>query len=886
MANASLVNFAAGETSPLSRGRFDAPWYPASCQKLQNFIPEVAGPARYRPGFPIKAQTAAGAEARLVPFVLNSSRSFMLEFTALKMRVYKDEELLQIERTTLTAVSQATQAVITVSSTTGLANGDEVIITGLVGMLELNGRQVLLSDNSGSTFKIKDPVTGSYINSTGYGAYVSGGTLREVYEIATPYLAADLDNLQWAPDGNTATAYITCVGYAPRKLTVDSADVFTLSTYSRTNDPFAAGSALNLTGVSLTGSYIIISFALGTVIDEDAIYTFAAVGGTTELNGNSYRMAPVGGYSTGSPTAVNVYLYSTTTGARVTVSGFSAWTAGGTATPAAETPIGVAFYESRLFFIGTNRRPNTIFGSKAPDSNGNPQYDVFTGGTSADNAVFFALAPASGQSDYLTWGRGTSKFLFAGSYGGPFRISGSGVDEPITPSSINVRQIDLTGCEAVVPAGGSRIFFIQRGGSAVRSLRYSADLEDYESYNMMLNSEHIASVSPLRRVVLQTGRPNILWVVREDGVLAGMTVEGSENVAGWHRQVIGGTDAKILDVQVLPRTDENDQLWLVTERTINGTTRRFVEVWADDVVFPDKEDFYGQGADEDADRSLFENAVYRRQEECIHLDGAGTYDGSDRGTDAGATITLSSLAVGTGRTITASAAVFASTDVGREIWVKPDRDTGVGAGRATITAYTDPTHVTATVTVAFSSTGAHAAGDWYFTATTIYGLWNLEGENVAVVTDGAVYSDGRGDVGTAVTVASGKITLTEAAAVVHVGLPYDGVLKTQNLEVGGQNGPVQSKPRNIFEFAISFLNTLGVQYGTDFYNTETIEHRRNDAFADRPAPVFSGIRKLPYADRWRGTDNEEEEKHIVITQLLPLPATIRFIDARYEVGDL
>lgn len=882
MPNATLVNFAAGETSPRSRGRFDLDWFRSSCEKLLNFVPEVPGSASYRYAFKAVAQTRGGGVARLVPFVLSSSRSYQLEFTDGYMRVYKDNVLAAIYRTTVTAITNQSPAKVTVTSDTNLANGDEVILKDIEGMPELNGRQVLLTNKSGSTFELRDPVTNEPINSISYGVYTSGGTVNEVYQIATPYLEENLDDLQWAPDGNTGTMYLTCVGITPRKLTVDSADVFTLATYSRTADPFAAGAAINVTGVETSGTYLVVNFALGTDIDEEIPYAFAAVGGTTQLNGNSYRLEAVGGFYVpeSPPSSVRVYLYNATTGAQITSAGFSAWTSGGTATPAPETPIGVAFYESRLWFLGTNRRPNVAFGSMAPDDGGNPRYDNFTGGVAADNACFFALAPAGGQVDYLTWGRGTSKFLFAGSYGGPFRISGSGLDEPITPTSINVRQIDLTGCEAVMAAGGSRIFFVQRGGTSIRALRYNTDLDDYESYDMMLNAEHIAD-SPLQRCVLQTGRPDVLWVIREDGVLAGVTVQGNENVAGWHRHKAGGTDAKFLDIQTLPRTDKNDQLWAVTERAVGGVTRRYVEVQADPVVFPDLEDFYTGPENKAADLARWKNAVYRRQEEYIFLDCAGTYNGADRGTAASATLTPGAL-TGTGVAFTASAAVFKATDVDSELWKKPNRETGEGAGRAVITAYVSPTEVTCEIVEDFDSVDAVAAGAWHFAVDTIY-VPHLDGETVGVVVDGAVYSDGLGTVGQVATVDEGKVQLSEVAAVVHVGFVYEGFIKTHNLELtAGNNGPAQAKPRTISGAVIRFLASLGVDFGTDIYDLEQLEHRTAQDAQDRPEPVFSGMRPIEIRD----VTTREEGKYIIVSQRVPQPCVVQSIDLHFDTTEV
>lgn len=73
------------------------------------------------------------------------------------------------------------------------------------------------------------------------------------------------------------------------------------------------------------------------------------------------------------------------------------------------------------------------------------------------------------------------------------------------------------------------------------------------------------------------------------------------------------------------------------------------------------------------------------------------------GTRPAANLTLSAATVGAGRTVTASAAAFLASDVGRDI--------ACAGGLATITAYTDTTHVTVTITAAFDST-ALASGDW------------------------------------------------------------------------------------------------------------------------------------------------------------------------------
>lgn len=1143
--NAVLVNFSGGETSPKSRGRFDLPWYATSAKKMQNFVAEISGPARFRPGFVYCRQTRQGQVARLITLQISNNLGYELEFTPGHMRVYFNKDLLTTAAQTITGITNASPAVLTCAAITGMSNGTEVILDGIVGMPQLNGRQVTLAGGSGNTFQLKDSVTGANIDTTALPAYASGGTAAPVYEITSPYQAADLADIQLANSGTLG--YITNPKYVPYKITVDAYKNFTLTTYSRTNDPFAlATQAVSLTdlrpiwqedqriglGATMTpgadtgaavtftasaavfssadvgkyirglvsrsdtrsattatlslssgavgsrtltasaavfsasdvgacvrdlsagggvGGYAVItaftdnqhvtatvitafgstgpiaagswaiesagyaqissiggggttavcnvissfgstaaipsgSWAIVTVstlitlsgvavVNSTVQYTISGVVGATQANGNSYLLIPYdpagtsgprfilrsganadidssgwGTYSSGgtaTPLAnqpaltitgitlgaqttltfsagsvINentAYIFSgitgtvelnggtyylhnesgvihlvTAAGAEVDSSAWTAYVSGGIATLGAECPISVAFYEGRLVFGGTNQRPACLFFSRAPDNSGNSRYDDFTGGSQADFACFFQLAPVSGSSDYISWIRGGPDYMFAGTFGGPFRVSGSGLDIPITPSSINVRQFDTAGAEETMAAGCAQIFFVQRGGVALRSIKViNPYLATFESADTCLNAEQIG-YSPIQRVVLQQGRPSVVWVTRADGSLCGLTVhitvQNADVVTGWHRHKLGGVNAKVLDIAVLERTNSLDQLWAVTQRKVNGVTRCFVEYMADDVNFPDIEDFFTSKANEDADQDLWENAVYRAQEDCIHMDAAATYDGSARGVAAAATLTPGAVS-GTSVTFTASQNVFKAGDVGAELWRKPDPVTGLGAGRARITAYTSATQVTCdidTYGVAFDSVSAIAAGDWYFAVSTIYGLGHIEGATPAVVGDGAVVTDGgqSDDVGfPTLTVANASITLPERHAVAHVGFPYVGLLETHNLEMGGRSGPAESKPRGIPEMDIRFLNSLGVEFGTNLYKMAKIDHRLSDAVMDRPAPVFSGVRKLSYEDSSSGVDDAHREKNVVVCQRLPLPAIVQFINIDYDTTD-
>lgn len=1099
--NAVVVNFSGGETSPRSRGRFDQPWYQTSFKKGRNFISELQGSARFRPGFVYCRQTRQGQAARLVDFQISDVLSYMLELTPGFLRVYNPltQDLVVATVATVTGISNAAQGVVTVSSITGISNGKEVILKGIVGMPELNNRQVVVANISGNTFKIQDPVTGAYINTSGYGTYVSGGTASVVYEITTPYSISDIANLQWAADGSTSTCYFVTPKQAPQKLTVDGLGNFTLGMFSRTNDPFAlaavaatvvdvrpifVGDARIKANATLTpgatsgnniiftasapvftsadvGKYIdivaqgaaatrygraiitgindstdavcniltafdsaVVAYAVGDwevvtvetqvtfsgtpVINSTISYTFTTVGGATQINGNSYLLVPYdapgqglryflrtlanvavdstawGVYTSGGTAAPSAnqptltitgitlgasqttltfssgavinpnvgYLFAgvggttqlngqtyylqqeadglihlvTQSGAEVNSSGWGAYTSGGTATAQSEYPLSVAFYEGRLWYGGTNQRPDCIFGSRAPNASGNQRYDDFTGGSNADNACFFQLAPTGGSTSYISWLRGGPDYLFCGTFGGPYRISGSGLDIPITPSSINVRQFDTAGAEETMSAGLAQMFFIQRAGVSMRSIKViNPYLATFESADLCLNAEQVA-YSPLQRIVLQRGRPDCLWSFRADGMLAGMSVhitqQNADTLTGWHLHEIGGpSGSAVIDLQVSQRQSGLDQVWAVNQRTINGQQRCFVEVMADDVYFPDPEDFFGSSGpivappsspqqqntnpalgSQAADLQNWMNAAWTLIGRCVYADAELAYDGSLRGVTAGATLTPS--AVGSPQqegqsavaiTLTASQSVFLASDVGSEIWVKPSSLTGIGAGRATITSYVSGTQVQTTVTVPFSSTAAVPAGSWFFAASTFSGFGHLEGQQVSVTADGAVVTDG-GQTGDSsyptITVTNGIVVLPAGdldqqprAAVLRVGLPYVGYLETHNLEMGGRSGPAQGKPRNVAQAFARFLSSLGCEFGTNLYELQKMEHRLSDAIADRGAPVYSGLQRLKVEDRWSGVDDFSREKNFFLVQRLPLPCVLQSLDMYYETSE-
>jgi hypothetical protein len=119
---------------------------------------------------------------------------------------------------------------------------------------------------------------------------------------------------------------------------------------------------------------------------------------------------------------------------------------------------------------------------------------------------------------------------------------------------------------------------------------------------------------------------------------------------------------------------------------------------------------------------------------------------------------------------------------------------------------------------------------------------------------------------------------------VVVGFPYIGTLETLNLDIGGKSGTAQSKPRILVKAAIRFLNAVGITFGTDYYTQQQLTFRQANFQMDRPTVPFTGLDMVQYADSWTEQDQDPQKK-VVITQSLPLPATICGIDGYVQTSD-
>jgi hypothetical protein len=78
-------------------------------------------------------------------------------------------------------------------------------------------------------------------------------------------------------------------------------------------------------------------------------------------------------------------------------------------------------------------------------------------------------------------------------------------------------------------------------------------------------------------VAYQRDPNRILWVLLRNGELRGFTMMPKQEVQGWHRHTF--QNGIVEEITALPHTSEAyDELHMIVRRTINGATRRYVEI--------------------------------------------------------------------------------------------------------------------------------------------------------------------------------------------------------------------------------------------------------------------------------------------------------------------
>jgi len=562
----ALSSFVSGELGPKLDGRTDFDKYRTGCKKLENFIIHPQGAATRRIGTKFVSEVKNSAnKTRLIPFEFSTTQTYILEFGNQYIRFYKNKGQI-------------------LSSSTAYEIATPYLSSELFEIKYAQSADVLYICHPNHAVK--------KLSRTGHTAWYlddlefSYGPFLDENSEATTFSASDIygsgitvtaSSIVGINDGvgfkTTDVGRLIKIGYgtgygiitARSSATQITIDIF--ETLAPKVTPTKLAKELTNSDTTIYVDKVDDYDSSGTLIIDDEKITYSGKDATAKTFTGCTR--GVSG-TTAKSHRITTYVYSSV---NITT---TKWYLGAFSDTTGH-PACVSFFEQRLVFAGTNTEPQTLYFSKSGD------YENFAAGTVADDAMIYTIA--SNQVNRIRYLK-SQRTLVVGTTGGEFTVSADGTDAAVTPTNVTIKKQSSYGTADVdALTAGNAIIFLQRAKRKIRELAYNFDSDGYVAPDLTILNDDITN-SGINEFCYQQEPTSILWCVRDDGILAGLTYQRSENVVAWHRQKLGGTFGTtgygiVESVASISGTLDEDELWIIVKRTINGQTKRYVEVFSD-----------------------------------------------------------------------------------------------------------------------------------------------------------------------------------------------------------------------------------------------------------------------------------------------------------------
>lgn len=839
------TNFTAGELSTLINARTQFQRYFDGSEILQNWVVLTQGPIFRRKGFKFIGEVKDSTKStRIIPFEFSTVQTYAIELGAGYLRFFSQQGRVLDNATTITGATNANPIVIT-DTAHPYSNGDEIIIQGVAGMTELNGKKYTIANSATNTYELQG------IDGTGFGTYTSGGTSAKIHEITNPYAESELFDIKFVQDSDVL--YMVHPNHPIQKLIRVSANTFTLNDVQLVKGPYIDENIISTDLVTITG---------GAPWTEGSTLTLTASGGHTPFtanhvgglwqvkSGTDIAYLKITGFT--SSTIVTVEALNDVPASLQGVAKFT-WSEG-EFSDARSYAGAVTFHEQRMVLAGSINSPQRVW-----FSNSNADYENFEAGTEADNS--FIITIASQRGDPIRW-LFSDQVLFVGTSGSIFRITSSRNSSAIAPNDIDVKRQIAYGCSNIQPELiGEVPIYMQKNNKTVRAISFSINSDKYKAADFTVDSDHITN-GGIVSLEYQQIPLSSLWAVRSDGEIAKLTLETDQEVQAWSRYV---TQGNFESVAVVSDAQDNDEIYTIVKRTIDGVDKRYVEVQEPNYNVDNLNSFY---VDSGLTYNGTQSTATLTLTNLISSLGLITEDGFNTLITEDETSVLVTEDVDI--TFTSDVNIFSSDDVGKEI----HELRSYGTGRAVIKTFVDAKNVTVRILEIFSS-ATLLPNQWAVAIKTVTGLEHLEGETVVINSDGATMPSK--------IVENGAIAIDFAGSIIHVGLAYTSKQKNMPIEATVLSkimGTSQHKDKRINALVIRFADTLGGKIINSDTGIETPLPARslNNNMNEAP-PLFNGDLEITVGTGW------DKKGQIEILQEDPQPMTIKSITYRVTVND-
>lgn len=921
--------FISGEISPTLYARGDLTKYDLGMAQALNYFVDYRGGLSTRPGFEfVDFVKRDDLPTKFIEYAFSPdlSNTYVLLFGHLYLRFVQDGGYVLEAAKTLTGATQASPGVFT-SAAHGFSNGNWIKVSGVAGMTELNGRTFQVDAATANTFQLLYVPNLTPVSTAAFGAYVSGGALERIYEIATPFTGDEISalsgfqyrNLVRLTHGSHAIYNLSRTTHTSWSLTLETVGAshprpvitsHTVQNAAACEVVFAVtavlddgtetirsglyrinntnnyrikegGVKINFTGIAGARYYNIYR----SVISTEPINEGVELGYAGRSNGGSFpdpnivpdftKKPPIN-FNPFAPGAVDI-IDLTAGGAGYTVFGttISITTSTGSGFVGTAVVTGGAVVGVEILDHGKGYAPGdtVAFGGGGAGATATLTLLDTTGVFPASSATFQQrqMYGASVRKPLTVWG--SQPRLFSNFNKTENIIASDAFEfELDSPSIAPIKHMLVVRAGLLLLSQASA--YILNGGN---------DRTAITPINAFAESQGYNGVSALRPIPIGSE----ILIVEGKGYAVRLLSYSELN------RVYDGDDRSILSSHLFGPGKELTA-WCYQESPYkvvwgvksDGRLTAFTTVKGEDVYAWTPGETRGLFKDIINVREGSLDRVYvmvsryvnGRWTKMIERMAQRTFTDVEDAwcVDAGLTnvrttpaATLTIVENGNATTLTASAPVFSGGNVG-------DVVRGAG-GRYEITVYTSPTVITASILRAATNFIPQTtvlinplSGEWDIaTPETVFsGLWHLEGEKVAVLGDGAVMAPQ--------TVVNGAITVSDPVTQVIIGLGFQCLGRSLPTVISGASA--ESRRKRTMGVAVRFDRSRGLKIGRDLSALYDLKERTNESLG-LPVAAYNGIKYQVLSTQW----GEDNQTYFVMDD--PLPATLLGFVFDVEVGD-
>ena len=536
-------------------------------------------------------------------------------------------------------------------------------------------------------------------------------------------------------------------------------------------------------------------------------------------------------------------------------------------TLAGDYPSCGTFHQDRMVLAGPLGNPEEFDGSVtgsyenfAPSpANGTNALQV-----QANSAYQFNLL--SRDVNVIRWCSSASQGLLMGTFESEWCVSPSDGSASLSALNVNALQTSYYGSANIdATRAGNATLYVQRGQRKLREMNYFFQIGTFRSTDLSELSEHL-TIPTIAKLAVQKETQPIIWALRSDGQLLSMIYNRDDLSleAGWTPHQLGGQSDSagsapiVSSMAVIPDpTVTFDQLWVIVQRYINGSTVYFIEYMTksfDDSIL--QEDAF-QGDCGSTYYAPFNITAMTTASPCV-ITVPGT------GFSNGAYIKITGV-VGLNQSTTDINGNVTETNLVNE-------KTFVVAGASTDTYQLNDFNGNPISSVGYSA--YFSGGIVAKMVTSVTGLTYLENETVNVLADGGNHPP-------VVVSNTGVLALQYPAAKVQIGYAFNSDGQLMRPEIGSAEGTSIGQTRRVNRVAFMLHKIGNLLYGMAFNRLMPMQFTHGDVNqADVATPLFSGLQRIE-------TESEYDfESQVCFRVNDMLPANVTAITIFAEENDV